>query len=52
VISLQKVDSLVVFDGNEELKRFLRYKAGGIWIKIHLNPKPEFHPSISRVPSD
>jgi hypothetical protein len=25
-----------------ELKRFLRYNAGGIWIKIHLNPRWNF----------
>jgi hypothetical protein len=40
VISLLKVDSLLVFECNRELKRFLRHNAGGIWIiKIHLNPK-------------
>jgi uncharacterized membrane protein YraQ (UPF0718 family) len=39
VISLQKQDSLLVFDYNWELERFLQCLAGGIWIKIHLNPK-------------
>jgi hypothetical protein len=38
VISLQKMDSLQTLK-NGELKRFLRCNAGGIWIKIHLNPK-------------
>jgi hypothetical protein len=41
VISLQKVDSLLLFlNVTEKLRRFLRRNAGGIWIKIHLNPKP------------
>ena len=39
VISLQKQDCLLVFDYNWELERFLQSLAGGIWIKIHLNPK-------------
>jgi hypothetical protein len=39
VISLQKVDSLVVFEGNRKLKRFLRRNARGISIKIYLNRK-------------
>jgi hypothetical protein len=41
VISLQKGDSslLVLLNVMWELKRFLRHNAGGIWIKIHLNPK-------------
>jgi hypothetical protein len=42
VISLQKQDSLLVFDYNWELERFLQCLAGGIWIKIHLNPKAMF----------
>jgi hypothetical protein len=38
VISLQKADSsLLVFDINEELKKFLLGKTIGIWISIHLN---------------
>jgi hypothetical protein len=37
VISLQKVDSLLVLEGNGELIRFLVINAGGICIKIHLN---------------
>jgi hypothetical protein len=39
VISLQKVDSLIVLEYKRKLKRFLRYEARGIWIKIHLNLK-------------
>ena len=38
MISLQKQDSLLVFDYNWELERFLQCLAGGIWIRIHLNP--------------
>ncbi len=34
VISLQKVDSLQSSKIKEKLKRFLQYKAGGIWIKL------------------
>jgi hypothetical protein len=46
VISLQKVDSLGIFEYGRKLKRFLRYKAGGIWIKIHLNPEIQSRQSI------
>ncbi len=43
VISLQKMDSLILFlNVTEKLRRFLRCNAGGIWIKIYLNPKWEF----------
>jgi hypothetical protein len=39
VILLQKMDSLILFlNVTEKLRRFLRRNAGGIWIKIHLNP--------------
>jgi ABC-type cobalamin transport system ATPase subunit len=39
VISLQKMDSLLlILNVTEKLRRFLRRNAGGIWIKIHLNP--------------
>jgi hypothetical protein len=27
------------FEGNRKLKSFMQGNAGGIWIKIHLNPK-------------
>jgi hypothetical protein len=42
VISLQKEDSLLVFECKGELKRFLHRNAGGIWIKIHLNLRRNF----------
>jgi hypothetical protein len=41
VISILKEDYLLVFECKGELKRFLRRNAGGIWIKIHLNPNTE-----------
>jgi hypothetical protein len=28
-----------IFEDSGKLKSFLRCNAGGIWIKIHLNPK-------------
>jgi hypothetical protein len=39
VISLQKVDSLLVFEYTCQLKRLLQDGNVGIWIKIHLNLK-------------
>jgi hypothetical protein len=29
----------ILFEYNRKLRRFPRRNAGGIWIKIHLNPK-------------
>jgi hypothetical protein len=40
VISLQKMDSSLMFlNVNGSQKGFMRCNAGGIWIKINLNPK-------------
>jgi hypothetical protein len=39
VISLQKVDSLLVLVYVREAKKFSALLGGGVWIKIHLNPK-------------
>jgi hypothetical protein len=50
VISLQKMDSLLLFlNVTEKLRRFLRRNAGGIWIKIHLNPKLGFWHFLLKV---
>jgi hypothetical protein len=46
VISLQKVDSLLILGYVWKLKRFLGRNAGGIRIKIHLNLQTVYRHSL------